>query len=164
MRISSFRTPVVVLVLSAILLSACAPRPSDATGTLIALRHADRTFAPLNEKGVERAQALPVALADLHIDAIYATPRPRNIATATPLARERGLTVQTLPALGAGEKIFEGNSGKTVVWVGNQENLGLLWAELHIPGKPPVQFGDVWVVTLPADGGPALVEKRHYGA
>lgn len=153
-----------LLALTALpLLAACAPRPNDAVGTLVVLRHADRTWAALNDQGEERAQELPAALADLQIDAIYATPRGRNIATAAPLARDRGLEVQTLPALGAGERIFAHNSGKTVVWVGNQENLGFLWAELRLPGKPPVQFGDVWVVTLPEDGGPATVEKRHYG-
>jgi hypothetical protein len=132
-------------------------------GTLIALRHADRTWAPLNAKGVARAAVLPDALADLPIDAIFATPRGRNVATATPLAKARGLKVQTIPSSEAATTLFHGRSGKTVVWVGNQENLGILWSELHIPGKPPVQFGDLFVVTLPADGGPAIVEKRHYG-
>ena len=153
----------IALLAAALLLAACAPRPSDARGTLIVLRHADRTWAALNDRGEARAEALRAALADLPIDAIYATPRGRNVATATPLARARGLAIHTLPARDAGEKIFAGNEGKTLVWVGNQENLGFLWAELHLPGKPPVQFGEVWVVTLPDGGGPATVERRHYG-
>jgi len=153
------------LVAAALALSACAAqRPPQDYGTLIALRHADRTWSMLNETGVARAQELPAALADEPIDAIYVTPRQRNIDTATPLAEARGLPVNTLPANLAAQTLFaDGRSGKTVVWVGNQENLGFLWAELGIPGKPPVQFGDIAVVTLPADGGPAIVEKRHYG-
>ncbi len=150
---------------SAALLTGCASlRPAGLYGRLIILRHADRTFSMLNEVGVARAVMLPAALADLPVDAIYCTPRQRNIDTATPLAEARGLPVQTMPAIGAGTKLLSAHPGQTVVWVGNQENLGFLYLELGIPGKPPVQFGEIQVVTLPEGGGNAQIEKRHYGA
>lgn len=158
-----FRRDVLALIGAAPLLAACATRPAGLHGRLIILRHADRTFSMLNETGVARAQSLPEALADLPIDAIYCTPRPRNVATATPLAEARGLPVTTLASEGAGTKILTAHPGETVVWVGNQENLGFLYAELGIPAKPPVQFGQIHVVTLPADGGLPVVEKRTYG-
>lgn len=145
------------------LLSACAARPSELHGRLIVLRHADRTFSMLNEKGVERAKRLPEAVADLPVDAVYCTPRPRNIATATPLAEARGLEVNTLEAPGAGTTILTRHPGQTVAWVGNQENLAFFYAELRIPARPPVQFGQIHVITLPADGGLPFVERRSYG-
>ncbi|MEJ2017349.1 MAG: hypothetical protein P8X51_03350, partial [Maritimibacter sp.] len=59
---------------SAAALTGCASmRPEGLYGRLIVLRHADRTFSPLNEAGVARAAMLPEALADLPIDAIWCT-------------------------------------------------------------------------------------------
>lgn len=145
------------------LLAACGTRPPGLHGRLIVLRHGDRTFSMLNEKGVARVAKLPEALADLPIDAIYATPRQRNIDTVTPLAKARGLPITTIPSDGAGRRILSEHPGETVVWCGNQENLGILYFNLGIPHKPPVQFGEIQIVTLPADGGPAVVEERHYG-
>lgn len=144
-------------------LAGCTVTPDDLHGRLIVMRHADRTFAMLNERGVARAATLPAALADLEIDAIYTTPRPRNIDTATPLAKARGLEIHNIEAAGAGRKLLTAHPGQTVVWVGNQENLGLLYAELGLSIKPPVQFGEIHVVTLPGGGARPQVEKRSYG-
>jgi len=144
-------------------LTGCAGAPPDLHGRLIVMRHADRTFAMLNPTGVARAATLPAALADLEIDAIYTTPRQRNIDTATPLAEARGLPIGNLVARGVGRKLLTMYPGQTVVWVGNQENLGLLHAELGLLVKPPVQFGDIQIVTVPGGGRRPTVEKRHYG-
>lgn len=144
-------------------LAGCTGAPDGLYGRLIVLRHADRSGTMLNARGRARARALPAALADLGIDAIYTTPRQRNIDTATPLARARGLSVQNLRAAGAGRKLLAAHPGETIVWVGNQENLGLLYAELGVSAKPPVQFGDVHVVTFPQGGGYPALERRHYG-
>lgn len=158
-----FRRDFLTLAGSAAVLGACAARPPELHGRLIVLRHADRTFSMLNETGVARAKRLPEAVADLPIDAVYCTPRPRNIATATPLAQARGLPVNTLTAYGAGTKMLTAHPGETVTWVGNQENLAFFYTELRIPAKPPVQFGQIHVVTLPRGGGMPIVEMRHYG-
>jgi len=158
-----FRRDFLGLAAAIPLLAACAARPAGLHGRLIVLRHADRTFSMLNDKGVERARHLPEAVADLPIDAIYCTPRPRNIATATPLAEARGLAVNTMLADGIGLKLLTAHPGQTIVWVGNQENLGFLYAELGIAAKPPVQFGQIHVVTLPQGGGLPVIERRSYG-
>ena len=145
------------------LLLGCTGAPAGLHGSLIVLRHADRSGSMLNEKGVARAAPWPDALSDLEIDAIYTTPRQRNIDTATPLARARGLAVNNLLASGAGTKLLSAHPGQTVVWVGNQENLPLLYAELGVSAKPPVQFGEIHVVTFPAGGGYPALEQRNYG-
>lgn len=161
------RRQILALPLAAIaaggLLAGCTGAPPGLHGRLIVLRHADRSGAMLNAKGVARAKRLPDALADLEIDAIYATPRQRNIDTATPLARARGLAVNTLPAARAGTRLLGAHPGQTIVWVGNQENLPLLYAELGVAAKPPVQFGEIQILTFPEGGGYPVLEKRHYG-
>jgi Histidine phosphatase superfamily (branch 1) len=158
-----FRRDFLAVAAGGALLSACAARPPALHGRLIVLRHADRTFSMLNETGVERADRLPEAVADLPIDAVCCTPRPRNIATATPLAVARGLPVRTLDARGVGTRMLTDYPGQTVAWIGNQENLPFLYSELGIPHRPPVQFGQIHIVTLPANGAIPQVELRDYG-
>lgn len=157
------RKALAILLAAGAGLAACTGAPNGLHGRLIVLRHADRSGTMLSAAGVARAAQLPAALADLPIDAIYTTPRQRNIDTATPLARARGLPVQNLTAGGAGRRLLTAHPGETVVWVGNQENLPLLYAELGVSAKPPVQFGEIHVLTFPAGGGSPGLEKRKYG-
>lgn len=164
MRRTMHRRSFLAMAGAAPLLAACTGPSGALYGRLIILRHADRTFSMLNETGEERITHLPAALADLPIDAVYCTPRPRNIATATPIAEARGLPVQTMISEGAGTRLLSAHPGQTLVWVGNQENLGFLYAELGIPAKPPVQFGQIHIVTFPRGGGVPQIEKRSYGA
>lgn len=154
----------VALAVTGLALPGCTGAPPGLHGRLIVLRHADRTGPMLNETGVARAATLPDALADLEIDAVYTTPRQRNIDTATPLAEARGLVVRNLIATGAGKKLLGAHPGESVVWVGNQENLPLLYTELGVAAHPPVQFGEIHLVTFPLGGGQPGVEKRTYGA
>lgn len=55
--------------------------------------------APLTDLGHEQAQALPAALEDERIDAIYASTLLRTQQTAQPLAQARGLEVQVRAGL-----------------------------------------------------------------
>ena len=48
----------------------------------------------LTDLGIEQAAALPAALADYRIDAIYASAQRRAQLTAQPLADARGLPIQ----------------------------------------------------------------------
>ncbi len=70
----------------------------------------------LTELGVEQAAAIPAALADETIEAIYASTMQRTSLTAAPLAAATGLNVEILDGLQeitAG--IFEGKSDKDSV-------------------------------------------------
>ncbi len=53
----------------------------------------------LNERGQVQAAALGEALKDAPLTAIYASPLERAQETAAPIARARGLQIQTRPAL-----------------------------------------------------------------
>ena len=70
----------------------------------------------LTELGVEQAAAIPAALADETIDAVYASTMQRTSLTAAPLATAIGVTVEILDGLreiSAG--VFEGKSDKDSV-------------------------------------------------
>jgi broad specificity phosphatase PhoE len=70
----------------------------------------------LTELGQEQARAIPAALADEKIEAIYASTMRRTSLTATPLAAELGIEIEIqdgLREISAGE--FEGRSDKESV-------------------------------------------------
>ena len=52
--------------------------------------------------------------------------------------------------------------GKTVVWVGNKNNLAAIWAALSLPDPPPLGYGDLFIVERGADGAPH-VSRLHFG-
>jgi broad specificity phosphatase PhoE len=70
----------------------------------------------LTELGQEQARAIPAALADENIEAIYASTMQRTSLTAGPLATQLGIEIQIqngLREISAGE--FEGRSDKEAV-------------------------------------------------
>lgn len=130
--------------------------------TLIILRHGDRTGPDLNSIGRARAQALVGALEGIHIDAIYAPSVQRNLDTAQPLATDRGLPINRLPANGMATRLINESAGKTVVWVGNKGNLREIWEALGAGGVPPLNYGDLFIVTANRFGM-LQVDRRLHG-
>ncbi|MEH6545966.1 MAG: histidine phosphatase family protein [Sneathiella sp.] len=160
------RTTLVFILFSALFLSACSVvhSPPGTETTVILLRHADRTapFDKLNEKGVARAQALPAAVADLDIDVIYSPDRKRNLDTVKPLIEQQNIELRVVDILGAGPRLIEENPGKTVMWVGNTDNLQTVYGEMGGKDEPPVIYGEIFIMTIGEDG-PPKIEKRNFG-
>jgi len=71
---------------------------------------------PLNERGRAQADAIAGALRSTPVTQIWSSPQRRAQETAQPLARVRGLPVQTEPALAE-------------VWIGRWQ--GKTWVDLH---------------------------------
>lgn len=140
----------------------CAPLGTGMHGTMIVLRHGDRDGPDLNATGRARAAALPAALTGMPIDAIFSPDKQRNIDTVTPLASQRGLDVTLIDPVRIARRMFSGRNGQTLVWVGNKDNLETLWDELGAMGNAPLNYGDLFIVTLPRTG-PLSVERRHWG-
>lgn len=130
--------------------------------TLIILRHGDRDGENLNAAGLERADALVTALDGIPVDAIFSPGIQRNLDTAAPLARARGLTVQRIPAENPAARLMAAGAGKTIVWVGNKGNLRSIWDAISAPEPPPLEYGDLYIVTRARIGSP-LVERRRFG-
>ncbi len=57
-------------------------------------RFRGRSDVPLNAHGTAQANSIAARLADLKIDAVYASPLPRAIQTAQPLATSHKLTIE----------------------------------------------------------------------
>ncbi|SMH52353.1 histidine phosphatase family protein [Maritimibacter sp. HL-12] len=156
------------LALAAVpMVSACAGLVGGDTGAktqprLIVLRHAERDGADLNAAGIARAHALPTALADQPVDAIFAPDLQRNIDTATPLARARGLEVSVIPAVNTARAMFRRYPGGRVVWVGNKDNLAALWDEIGAAGEPPILYGELFVVSMNGLSA-GRIERRRFG-
>lgn len=131
--------------------------------TLIVLRHADRLGEDLTPEGVARAEALVAALDGVPIDAIYAPGIKRNLDTAAPLARARGLEIQRIPAENPASRLMAAGAGKTIVWIGNKGNLQAIWDAIAAPEPPPLEYGDLYFVTRARAGSP-LVERRRFGS
>lgn len=130
--------------------------------TLIIVRHGDRTGEDLNAIGRARARALVGALDGVHVDAIYSPSVQRNLDTAQPLATDRNLPINRLPANGMATRLINESAGKTVVWVGNKGNLREIWDALGAGGEPPLNYGDLFIVTANRFGM-LRVDRRQHG-
>jgi probable phosphomutase (TIGR03848 family) len=85
----------------------------------------------LNEKGLQQAQELAGALAEIPVTAIYSSPLERAVATAQPLAQAKGLDVKVSSGL------METNTGD---WTGQTlEDLKEL-AEWKVVQEKPSRF------------------------
>ena len=148
------------------LLSACSTvnSPPGTETTVILLRHADRApFATdLNEKGIARAEALPAAVADLDIDVIYSPDKKRNLDTVKPLIAQRGIKLRVIEISNVAERLIMENPGKTVMWVGNTDNLQSIYGQLGGKDRQPDKYGEIAIMQIYEDGPPKIM-KRTFG-
>ncbi len=153
----------ITLLSTFVLLVACTigSVPDRSTTTIIMLRHADRADRVLNSTGEARARALPGALSDFDIDAIFSPDLTRNLQTAEPLSKETGISVTIMPDEFAAARMPRAYPTGTVVWVGNKGNLRSLWEAYSAPGAPPLEYGDIGIVTL-KQGKSEHVERRRF--
>ncbi len=155
------RTSVVALILT---VAVSLATPSIADTIILLTRHGDRvpTSEDLNEAGRARALALVEAVAEFDIVAIYSPDKKRNLDTAAPLAAKLGLGVTILPEFEAVPNLRGDHPDRTVIWIGNTDNLVKIYEGLGGTGAPPEFYGDLYILTL-ADQGPPKVEILHYG-
>ena len=132
--------------------------------TILLTRHGDRvpTSEDLSAAGRARALALVEAVAEFDIVAIYSPDRQRNLDTAAPLATKLGLPVTILPEFEAVPNLRGDHPGRTVIWIGNTDNLVRIYEALGGTGDPPEFYGDLYIMTLNDESQPK-VEIRHYG-
>jgi phosphohistidine phosphatase SixA len=163
-----------LLVTVAVSLSGCAlygdvKSAPGTTTTLVLLRHAERLMfgTELTDEGRARAAALPAALKGTRIDAIYSPDLTRNLDTVAPLAKQLGLQVRVietswLTLIRYADQLVGDNPGKTVLWVGNTDNLKNIYEDVGGEGPPPIKYGNLYFVRIP-DRGPPVVTRSRYG-
>ncbi|MEM9173339.1 MAG: phosphoglycerate mutase family protein [Pseudomonadota bacterium] len=138
---------------------------SQATTTLIFVRHAEKAAAPaqnpgLSDDGQRRALALKHMLSDLDVvagvDEIYVTQYRRTGETAAPLASVSGIEPRAWDASDtAGEvnRILMAHKGKIVLIVGHSNTIAPMIAELGGSKKlPPIaeaEYDNLYIVTIP---------------
>lgn len=143
---------------------------SGTTTTLILIRHADRNdMGRLTPEGHKRAGALVDAVGHKGVTAIYSPNIKRNLDTVKPLADHLGIDITLTPkvSLFAVNKIvneiLNKHAGGMVLWVGNVSgNLQAIYRKLGGRGKGPLEYGDLFIMTIP-DRGPVNVMKSRFG-
>ena len=159
------------LIIVVLLSAGCASGPqlsSDVTSTVVMVRHTERTqiTKELTKAGRERAAALPAALEDLQFAAIYSPNLKRNIDTAMPLSKKRGVDITLIDDgeswADVARRLASEHPGKAVLWVGNRGNLINLYALLGGKGEPPLEYGEIVIMRV-VGGKAAEEERRHFG-
>lgn len=144
---------------------------SGTTTTIILTRHADRDkkVNHLNALGKQRAQALVEAVNGRGVTAIYSPDERRNLESAQPLSKHLGIAITVKPTnsiLYTNEivtEILDKHAGGVVVWAGNASgNLQTLFRRLGGTGHAPVEYGDLFIMTVP-DQGPVKIVRLKYG-
>ena len=149
---------------------------SQATTTIIFVRHAEQTSFDAEDPGLSEAGRARVAeltrqLADADvvagIDAVYSTPFRRSQETVQPLAERLDLPINTYdvddtePVL---QRILKAHKGKIVLVVGHSNTLPLLIANLGASKKvPPIargEFDNIYIISIPWFGKTKTIRLR----
>ncbi len=153
---------------------------SQATTTLIFVRHAEKAVTPadnpgLSVAGTQRALELERLLSDIDvvagIDAVYVSQYRRTLDTARPVARRAGLDPRPFDAANvetAVTEIVARHKGKIVLIVGHSNTIAPMIAELGGSKKvPPIdeggEYDNLYIVTIPWFGKVKTLRLR-YGA
>lgn len=152
---------------------------SQATTTIIFVRHAEKEAMPEEDPGLSAAGRRRVAeltrqLVDADVvagvDAIYSTPYKRTLQTAEPLAEALDLPIRRYdPSDNEAvlERILKNHKGKIILVVGHSNTIPGLIADLGASKKvPPIdddEYDNIYVISIPWFGKTKTIRLR-YGA
>lgn len=165
----------ILIAFIALSLISCSRTQAGPTVVLI-VRHADKASdaedSPLNEAGMQRAQALVGVAGDAGISAIYTSQFKRNRDTAQPLAQRLGITptemavnLQNPGDYGSrlARDILEKHPGQTILVVGHGNTIASTVEALT--GRPAqlgdIQYSDLIIVTVPPSGSASLIRAQY---
>jgi broad specificity phosphatase PhoE len=151
---------------------------SQATTTMIFVRHAEKALVPVDNPGLtadgqRRAAELARQLVDADvvagIDAIYSTPYRRTIETAQPVADALGLDVNIYSPDDNDETVVDGmvrtHKGKIILVVGHSNTLPTLIAELgaskNVPPIADNEYDNIYLVSIPWFGKTKTIRLRY---
>ncbi len=150
---------------------------SQATTTVIFVRHAERAASPatdpgLSDAGRKRVAELTRQLVDADvvagIDAIYATPFRRAQETVRPLADALDLPINTYDAADTEavlEAILKNHKGRIILLVGHSNTIPELIANLGASKLvPPIaenEYDNIYIVSIPWFGKTKTIRLRY---
>ncbi|WP_306591732.1 phosphoglycerate mutase family protein [Geothrix sp. 21YS21S-4] len=144
--------------------------------TVVVLRHAERQSfldqdSPLSDAGLRRAAALPPQLAGFKPAALYASDRKRTQQTLAPFAAQSGVAPLVRSADGTealAAEILRERRGQTVIVCWHHDLVKKLARGLGVKGPLPYwsldTYDRLWIISVPAQGAPTLVEKLQASA
>lgn len=153
---------------------------SQATTTMIFVRHAEKALIPVDDPGLSaagqaRAAELARQLVDADvvagIDAIYSTDTRRSVETAQPVADALGLEIQRYVNQEDDEPVVDEmvrqNKGRIILVVGHSNTLPTMIAALGASKKvPPIaefEYDNIYLISIPWFGKTKTIRLR-YGA
>lgn len=150
---------------------------SQATTTMIFVRHAEKAAEPagdpnLSPAGIRRVAELTRQLVDADVvagvDAIYSTPYRRTRQTVTPLSKALDLPVNEYDpddneAVLA--RILKNHKGKIILVAGHSNTIPTLIADLGASKKvPPIaedEYDNIYIISIPWFGKTKTIRLRY---
>ena len=171
------RRTVVIVIYTAIAIGLAWFFESQATTTVIFVRHAEKAAAPADDPGLSPAGQRRVAelrrqLVDADVvagvDAVYATPFRRTEETARPIAEALDLPVHSYDAADTEaimEYIVKAHKGRIVLVVGHSNTLPALIGNMGASKKvPPIaedEYDNIYIVSIPWFGKTKTIRLRY---
>ena len=150
---------------------------SQATTTVIFVRHAEKASMPadnpgLSPAGQRRAAELTRQLVDADViagvDAVYSTPYRRTEETAKPVAEALDLPLNTYDAADTEaimEHIVKVHKGKVILVVGHSNTLpaliGNMGASKRVPEIAEAEYDNIYIVSIPWFGKTKTIRLRY---
>ena len=150
---------------------------SQATTTVIFVRHAEKMAGPtddpsLSAAGQRRAAELARQLIDADvvagIDAVYATPYQRTVDTAKTVADALGLPITSYDAADTEmimDQIVRKHKGKIILVVGHSNTLpaliGNMGASKNVPTIDEHEYDNIYIVSIPWFGKTKTIRLRY---
>ena len=152
---------------------------SQATTTVIFVRHAEKATLPtedpgLSEAGQQRAAELARQLVDadvvpgVGVDAVYSTSYRRSVETAKPVADALDLPVLMYDASDTAaiiQAIVKEYKGKIILVVGHSntvpEMIANMGASKNVPEISEDEYDNIYVVTIPWFGKTKTIRLRY---
>ncbi len=150
---------------------------SQATTTVVFVRHAEKALTPaddpgLSEAGQRRAAELARQLAGVDvvagIDAVYATSYRRSAETAKPIADALKLQVRSYDAADTEkflDQLVKEEKGKIVLVVGHSDTvpamIGNMGASKRVPPIAANEYDNIYIVSIPWFGKTKTLRLRY---
>jgi len=169
----------VIIIYTAIAIGLAWFFESQATTTVIFVRHAEKAAEPagdpgLSEAGKRRAAELARQLVDadvvpgLGVDAVFSTPFRRTEETAKPVADALGLSINAYDAADTElfiEELVKEYKGKIILVVGHSNTvpqmIGNMGASKNVPPIAENEYDNIYLVSIPWFGKTKTIRLRY---